>query len=375
MVVEKAGEIIPAIERVVLEKRQAHSKPYSLPEAVNHQCPSCHAPIVKPEGFVAWRCVNFACPAQAVTGIKHFGGRKALDLDGLGEAVAQKLMDTGLATTALDLFQLTLDDLANLMLDPAKNAQGEAASKERRFGEKRAQTLLDSLQKARNEMPLNRWLFAMGIPHIGESTAKELARLHQDLQTLAQSPILPAVAQAAELEEERKKISPRNKSNPPANDSEKAERQTKHDELKSQIDVLQAQNYEFNITPDLGPVAARSLLDYLASHAGQFVLTRLQELDINPQSSNYAPTGPELDESTANSPIAGKTLVITGTLTQSRDHFKDLIESNGGKVSSAVSKKTDYLLAGEKAGSKATKAESLGVKVLTEEDFMSLLTS
>ena len=375
VIVEKAGEIIPAIERVVLEKRPAKSTPFSLPEHVNYQCPSCHAPIEKPDGFVAWRCVNFACPAQAVTGIKHFGGRKALDLDGLGEAVAQKLVETGLAPTALDLFELSLDDLANLMLDPAKNAEGEAASKERRFGEKRAQTLLDSLQKARTDMPLNRWIFAMGIPHIGESTAKELARLHPDLSSLAESSILPIIAEIAQLEEEQRRISPRNRSNPPADETEKALRQKKFEEFKAQIIALKSQNSELNITPDLGPVAAETLLSYLKSEAGKFVLNRLQELSINPSSNNYAPAGPELTEESANSPIQGKTFVITGTLSQSRDYFKDLIEQKGGKVSGSISKKTDFLLAGEKAGSKLTKAEALGVEVLSEDKLQELLAS
>ena len=374
VVVEKAGEIIPAIERVILEKRPADSVPFSLPAHVNYQCPSCHAPIEKPEGFVAWRCVNFACPAKAVTAIKHFGGRKALDIDGLGEAVAQKLVETGLAPTALDLFDLSCDDLANLMLDPAKNADGEAASKERRFGEKRAQTLLDSLQRARTEMPLNRWLFAMGIPHIGESTAKELARLHENLTSLSESSILPAIAQAAQLEDEQKRISPRNKSNPPSNEQEKTERQNRYQELKNEITELKAAHRELNITPDLGPVAAQSLQSYLQSEAGQFVLNKLQELAINPSSHNYAPAGPALSEAVTDSAILGKTFVVTGTLSQPRDHFKALIEEHGGKVSGSISKKTDFLLAGEKAGSKLAKAESLEVEILNEEAFLALLS-
>ncbi|WP_411844777.1 NAD-dependent DNA ligase LigA [Roseibacillus persicicus] len=369
VVVEKAGEIIPAIERVVLEKRKPNSRPFSLPEHVDYRCPSCHGPIEKPEGFVAWRCVNFACPAQAVTSIKHFGGRKALDLDGLGEAVAQKLVETGLAPTPLDLFDLTLDDLANLMLDPAKTAEGEAASKERRFGEKRAQTLLDALERARSEMPLNRWLFAMGIPHIGESTSKELSRLHENLTSLSESTILPVIAQAAALEDEQRQISPRNKSNPPANETEKAERQKQYERLKNEIAVLKGSLSEVKITPDLGPVAAQSFLNYFASEAGKFVLERLEELEINPASNNFAPKGPELSPEAENSPFVGKNFVITGTLSQSRDHFKELIEQQGGKVSGSVSKNTDYLLAGEKAGSKLTKAQSLGVAVLDEEAF------
>ena len=369
VVVEKAGEIIPAIERVILEKRPTNSLPFSLPEHVNYQCPSCGGPIQKPEGFVAWRCVNFACPAQATTGIKHFGGRKALDLDGLGEAVAQKLVETGLAPTALDLFTLSLDDLANLMLDPAKTADGKIASKERRFGEKRAQTFLDSLQKARSNSPLNRWIFAMGIPHIGESTAKELSRLHPDFDSLTKSEILPAIVKIAQLEDEQKAISPRNKANPPANDQEKAERQTQYDALKNEINEVNSAHANLNITPDLGPVAAASLLSYLQSDAGRFVLNRLAELQINPTSNNFAPTGAKQSSASASSPFFGKTYVITGTLSQSRDHFKALIEEGGGKVSGSISKNTDFLLAGEKAGSKLTKANSLGVSVLTEEEF------
>lgn len=373
VVVEKAGEIIPAIERVVLEKRLPNSRPFSLPEHVNYRCPSCHGPIEKPVGFVAWRCGNFACPAQAVTSIKHFGGRKALDLDGLGEAVAQKLVETGLAPTPLDLFDLSLDDLASLMLDPAKSAEGEATSKERRFGEKRAQTLLDALDKARSKMPLNRWLFAMGIPHIGESTSKELSRLHENLTALTESAILPVIAKAAELEEEQKQISPRNKSNPPADDAEKAARQEQYDILKKEIAELRDSISKLNVTPDLGPVAAQSFLSYFSSEAGQFVLQRLSELEINPESSNYAPTGPELTGEAANSPFIGKNFVITGTLSESRDYFKDLIEGRGGKVSGSVSKNTDFLLAGEKAGSKLAKAETLGVAILNEESFSTML--
>jgi len=367
VVVEKAGEIIPAVERVIQEKRPSHSTPFSLPQHINHQCPSCQGPIEKPEGFVAWRCTNFACPAQAVTSIKHFGSRKALDLDGLGEAVAQKLVETKRTSTPLDLFKLELSDLANLMLDPAKSADGEVTSKERRFGEKRAQSLLDSLQRARTEMPLNRWIYAMGIPHIGESTAKETARLHDKLTAVPTSTILAHVCAIAEREEEQKNISPRNKSNPPTSDAEKAERQARYDELKGQILALRAEIDEFNVTPDLGPVGAKSILTFFSSEAGQHVLAQLKELSIDPQSNNYQPTLPEASADSENSAIAGKTFVITGTLSESRDHFKQLIEQKGGKVSGSISKKTDYLLAGEKSGSKLAKAETLGVQILNED--------
>ncbi|MEM9080799.1 MAG: NAD-dependent DNA ligase LigA [Verrucomicrobiota bacterium] len=349
VLIEKAGEIIPSVVKVITEKRTPivrDAGPFSLPEFLDHKCPSCGGPIEKPEGFVAWRCVNFACPAQAVTRMKHFAQRKALDLEGLGEAVATKLVETELAATPLDLFNLTLDDLANLMLDPAVSSTTGEKSKPRRFGEKRAQTLLDALQKARTDMPLHRWLFAMGIPHIGESTAKELARLHQNLTKLATSEILPALTDLPNYEE--LSISKRKKEHHP----------------------LLA---DYQIDDSLGPVAAHELTTFLASEAGQNVLSQLATLGINPASGNYAPHPPKPSDSEADSPLAGKTFVITGTLSQPRDHFKSLIEQHGGKVTGSISKSTHYLLAGEKAGSKLTKAETLGTKILSETEFETLL--
>ena len=373
VLVEKAGEIIPQVVSVVTAKRPETAKPYSLPDALNHRCPSCGGPIEQEKGFVAWRCVSFSCPAQAVTRITHFSARKALDLDGLGESVATKLVETELVRTPLDLFTLSEEALADLMLDPARSATGEAISKERRYGEKRARTLLASLEKARTEMPLNRWLFAMGISHIGESSAREAARLHQKLSDLEKSPILEKITAAANLEEQQKEVSPRNSANPPKDDREKADRTKKYAELKTEVAQIRRELEEYAVSPDLGPVAAASLRTFFQSEAGQDVLAKLAELQIDPQSDNYAPVPVPPTAAAADSAIAGKTFVITGTLSESRGHFKDLIEVNGGKVTGSISKKTDYLLAGDKAGSKLTKAESLGVEILDEAAFSSLL--
>ncbi|MDP0491641.1 MAG: NAD-dependent DNA ligase LigA [Verrucomicrobiota bacterium JB023] len=348
VLIEKAGEIIPSVVKVITDKRPEavnQAGPFSLPDFLNHRCPSCHGPIEKPEGFVAWRCVNFECPAQAVTRMTHFSGRKALDIDGLGEAVATKLVEKGLAASPLDLFDLSLDQLANLLLDPAKSGSGKQ-SKERRFGEKRAQTLLDTLRRAREEMPLHRWIFAMGIPHIGESTAKELSRLHETLAQLASSSILPALADLPNYE--ALSISKRKKEN--------------HPELAP-----------FAIDDSLGPVAAQELVTFFSSEAGRNVLARLDDLGFNPQSDNYAPHPTTSSEAESDLPLAGKTFVITGTLSQPRDHFKALIEQHGGKVTGSVSKSTDYLLAGEKAGSKLAKAEKLQVQILSEDALTDLL--
>ncbi|MFT7444479.1 MAG: DNA ligase (NAD+), partial [Granulosicoccus sp.] len=345
VVVEKAGEIIPSVVQVVLAKRPVEAQPYHLPTVLNHQCPSCHGPIEKADGFVAWRCVNFECPAQAVNAITHFAGRKALDLDGLGESVAIKLVESKLASSPLDLFTLTVEDLANLLLDPAKSADGLTTSKERRFGEKRATTLITSLEKARKESPLSRWLYAMGISQIGESSSRELARLHEKLTDLPGSPIVSDLADLLDFKALLK--SKRKKEN--------------HPRLK-----------HYKIDDNLGPVAAQNLRAFFQSEAGQTVLSKLAALGIDPKSDNFAP---DPDAASAGLPLVGKTFVITGTLSQPRPEFKKTIEANGGKVSGSVSAKTDFLLSGEGGGSKQTKAVSLGVPVIGEEELQALLKS
>ncbi|MGE9271206.1 MAG: NAD-dependent DNA ligase LigA, partial [Verrucomicrobiales bacterium] len=230
VLIEKAGEIIPAVVKVIFEKRPAASQPFSLYNHVDGKCPSCRAPISKEAGFVAWRCTNFTCPAQAVSKIRQFASRKALDIEGIGETVAEALVRHGHCKTPLDLFTLDPADLGSLNLGTEEDP--------RRFGEKNAAKVINSLEKARS-LPLDRWLFAMGIRNVGESAARELSRLHPHLVELSQSPILQQVIEAADLERERKLVSPRNKEQPPANDDEKQERQQKHDELKTRIEQLQ----------------------------------------------------------------------------------------------------------------------------------------
>lgn len=340
VIIEKAGEIIPAVVKVITAKRPAQSQPFNLYQYVNGQCPSCSGPIEQEEGFVAWRCLNFACPAQAVTRIKHFASRKALDIDGLGTAVAEKLVETQKVRTTLDLFDLEPDSLADLLLDPAQLETG--TSKPRRLGEKKAALITDSLNDSK-QSPLSRWIFAMGIPQIGESAAREIARLHRNLGEVASSSILKDLAELPDFEELT--VSKRKKEN--------------HPRLA-----------QYQIESELGPVAAQHIVTFFNSLAGQHVLEKLEALGINPDSDNYDPkksTAQSLD-----SPIAGKTFVITGTLTRPRPEFKQLIEAAGGKVSGSISKNTDFLLAGEKAGSKRSKAESLGVTILNEDDLIAM---
>ena len=340
VIIEKAGEIIPAVVKVITAKRPAQSQPFNLYQYVNGQCPSCSGPIEQEEGFVAWRCLNFACPAQAVTRIKHFASRKALDIDGLGTAVAEKLVETQKVRTTLDLFDLEPDSLADLLLDPAQLETG--TSKPRRLGEKKAVLITDSLNDSK-QSPLSRWIFAMGIPQIGESAAREIARLHHSLGEVASSSILKDLAELPDFEELT--VSKRKKEN--------------HPRLA-----------QYQIESELGPVAAQHIVTFFNSLAGHHVLEKLEALGINPDSDNYDPkksTAQSLD-----SPIAGKTFVITGTLTRPRPEFKQLIEAAGGKVSGSISKNTDFLLAGEKAGSKRSKAESLGVSILSEDELIAM---
>jgi DNA ligase (NAD+) len=326
VLVEKAGEIIPAIVKVT---RAIPGAPvYSIYQTAGGKCPSCGGPISREEGFVAWRCTNFECPAQAVTRITHFASRKALDLEGLGEIVAEALVRHGHCHTPLDLFDLTETVLANL------NLGSEDAP--RRFGEKNAAKVIAALDAAKSK-PLHRWLFAMGIRQLGEAAARELARLHRTLLELASSPIL------AELL-----------------------RDTRADAKKKNEFLAQ-----YAITGDVGPAVAESISEFFNSAAGRHALARLAQLGIDPLSDHYQPIAAALDRATM--PLAGKTFVITGTLSIERDAMKQFIESKGGKVSGSVSAKTHYLLAGAGGGAKRASAEKLGVPVIDEAGLASLL--
>jgi DNA ligase (NAD+) len=326
VLVEKAGEIIPAIVKVI--RHLPGSVPFSLFAHVGGKCPSCSGPISQEEGFVAWRCTNFECPAQAVTRISHFASRKALDLDGLGETVAEALVRHGHCTTPLDLFDLTESTLANLNLGSTEEP--------RRFGEKNATKILATLQAAKTK-PLHRWLYAMGIRQLGVSAAKELSRLHHDLTELSKSPILAEILRDTS-----------------ANAKKNNQILTKH-----------------AITGDVGPAVAETISVFFQSTAGQHVLARLAELGINPASDNYLPVPAAADLTIM--PLAGKTFVITGTLSIERDAMQALIESKGGKVSSAVSAKTHYLLCGEGGGSKRDKAEKLQVPIIDEATLQTMI--
>lgn len=331
VIIEKAGEIIPAVVKVILEKRPAESQPYSLFDSIDGECPSCTSPIVKPEGFVAWKCQNPGCPAKAANQVKQFVSRKALDIDGVGSIVAEKLVEREMVVSPLDLFNLTESQLAPMNLG--------TKDEPRNLGQKNAVRIVGALEIARNA-PLHRWLFGMGISQVGESAARELARLHRNFEEIANSEILQELKtfQTGQRKEDNEKLA------------------------------------QYEIASEVGPTVASSVLNFFALPAGQTFLQRLAELNLDPVSDNYAPVRVVADGEGAEA-IAGKTFVITGTLSAPRGDFKERILALGGKVAGSVSGKTDYILAGDNAGSKLAKAESLGLEVLSEEAFESLVAS
>ena len=378
VVVRKAGMVIPEIFEVVKTKRPPGAMEFELFKHVSGKCPACGGAIAKEKmsggetDEVAWRCQNIAgCPAQLTRRVEYFAQRKALDLESLGDIVAEKLVERGLVKEPLDLFDLKLEVLGKLNLG--------TDDEPRTFGEKNATKILDALQRAKTA-PLSRWIHALAIADVGEATAKQLAATHDSLEALADSEVLRDIRDLGAKESERAEISPRSRKNPPKNEAEKDAREQRDTELKAEIAALESRLETGGLKAKLvevGPVAAASVLDFFASTAGKKVLARIRELGIKPE--RRAPSrlggemGSQLAETVLGAPFAGKTFVLTGTLpTLTREEATAKIEALGGKVTGSVSKKTDFVLAGAEAGSKLTKAQELGVKILDEAKFLAL---
>jgi len=368
VVVRKAGMVIPEIFEVMKTKRPAGSQEFDLFKHVGGKCPVCGGAIAKDkaaaggEDEVAWRCQNIAgCPAQLTRRVEYFAQRKALDLESLGGIVAEKLVERGLVKEPLDLFDLKLEVLGKLNLG--------TDDEPRTFGEKNATKILDALQRAKTA-PLSRWIHALAIADVGEATAKQLAATHDSLEALANSEVLSDIRDLGAKESERAEISPRSRKNPPKDEADKARREQRDAQLKSEIaDIesrLEAGGLKAKLV-EVGPVAAASVLNFFASTAGKRVLARIRELNIKPHSE-------KTDDARPEGPFAGKTFVLTGTLPSlTREEATAKIEAAGGKVTGSVSKKTDFVLAGAEAGSKLTKAQELGVKILDEAEFLKTL--
>lgn len=295
VVVEKAGKIIPHVVRVELEKRPAKSTPYLPPT----RCPVCQGEVAKDEGGTYLRCVNPACPAQLKERIRFFATRPAMDIEGLGPAIIDQLVDQELVKSLPDLYDLTLDKLLSL----------------ERMGEKSAKNLLDCIANSKVQ-GLGRLLTGLTVRHVGVSNARLLAGEFGSIEALMSAPM----------------------------------------ERLAQIEGI-------------GPIVAESVYEFFQQKGNQQLIERLQKQGVK--------LTEEIKKAAAvsgDSPVAGKTFVVTGTMERyGRDELEQLIRDHGGKTSSSVSKKTSYVVAGEKAGSKLDKAKELGVTVLSEAELLAMM--
>jgi len=298
VIIEKAGEIIPAVVRVVVEKRTGDEKEFEFPKA----CPECGSEAKKTEGDNAvlgavWRCVNPDCSAKVRGRVIHFCSRGAMDIEGGGEVLVRQLVERGLVIDVADLYKLKVEEVASL----------------ERMAEKSAQNFIDGLLKSR-EQDAWRLVFGLGILHVGAGVAKALCRSFPNLD-----------------------------------------------------DLFQSSQTELTAIDEIGDVIAKSIVDWWDEPRNRELIERLKKAGLNFESSLYK----SADEGGV---LLGKTLVLTGTLpTLTRAEATARIEACGGKASGSVSKKTDYVLAGEEAGSKLEKAKKLGVPVITEEEFLKLI--
>lgn len=354
--IKKAGEVIPAVVAVCPEGRAPDAAPFDMARHLGGRCPECGGPIARDPQYVAWRCENPQCPAQSVRRLRYFAMREGLDLQMLGDVVAEALVDRGLIREPLDLYGL---DPALL---GALNLGSEAEP--RMFGRKNAEKLLQALEAART-LPLARWICALGIPEVGESTAWELGRLHRDLPHLAASPLLRAMKRVTALAAAR----PRKNEDPEGYAAAQAAIEALGRELADQgaarMSAARGKAQEWRLL--FGPKVVDNVIAYFESPAGRAVLERLDALGIRPRGGGGAAT---------DAPLAGQTFVLTGSLSgMDRETASARIRAAGGVVSASVSKQTGFVVAGENAGTKLDKARSLGVRVLDEAAFRALLES
>ncbi len=368
LLMEKSGEIIPAVVHVVLAKRPADATPYKLYDAVGGACPCCGAPISQQEGQVAWRCTNLTCTAQAAMRTTWFCKREALDIENLGGTVAEALVNRGMISTPLDLFRLSVEELGALNLGTDEEP--------RRFGEKNAAKALAALEAAR-QLPLERWLTALGIPSVGAITARAIAACFRDLAELTSSPALQELVALEQEVEATNALNPNAHSNrgqdkaalAPLHEAACARVAAETERLQKRFPIsLKITGNQRHLLNSLGSVSTQSLLAYFRSGAGQAVVALLSELGINPATPDYRERGEE-----PAGPLSGKTFVLTGALSRPRPEFERLIAAAGGKATGSVTKKTDYLVAGEGGGSKRDKAVKLGVPIINENTLMQLM--
>ena len=289
--IRKAGEIIPEILEVNLSKRPEGTQPYLLPK----KCPVCGAAVERDEDGAFLRCTGAECPAQLSRNIAHFVSRDAMDIEGLGSAIVDSLIEKGAIRSPADIYYLTMDELSGLW----------------KSGAKAAQKLLDAIAASKSQ-DVSRLIFALGIRQVGAKTGKSLAAAFGSLDKL-----------------------------------------------------MEATLEELTQVPDIGEVTAESICEWFAQPQSRHMVRRLKEAGVNFESKRVV----------TDTRFAGKTIVLTGALSRfTREEATEKIELFGGKASGSVSKKTSFVVAGENAGSKERKARELGIPVLTEDEFLEMLS-
>ena len=287
VVIQKQGDVIPEIIKVVKEKRTGKEKDFEMPKV----CPVCGAQAVREEGEAATRCIGIECPAQLLRSIVHFVSKEAMDIDGLGYKIVEQLIENGLIKNIADIYTLSLEDVASL----------------KKNGKKFAGNLIDSIEKSKKQ-DLFHVINALGIKQVGIKAAKVLAKKYKTMEELSN-----------------------------------------------------ASFESLALTDDVGEITANNIIEFFAQEQTKDIIERLKNIGVNMES---------LQEDNIDNRFEGKIFVLTGALeTYSRKEAEDLIEKYGGKTSSSVSKKTSYVLAGEDAGSKLTKAQELGITIITEKEF------
>ena len=291
VIIQKAGEIIPEVVRVIVEKRKADAVPFVMPKL----CPACNSEVVREDGEAAHRCTNIECPAQLERNIIHFASKEAMDIEGLGPAVIRQFIEAGFIKTVADFYSLKKEDILSL--------EG--------FKEKSASNILSAVETSKSKN-LSSLLFGLGIRHIGSKAAKLIAKKY-----------------------------------------------------KTMDNIIAATKEELCEIDDVGEVMAESIVDFFKKEGNVNEIEKLKAFGVNME---------EFSEADATEILAGKTFVVTGTMeTMSRDEIKNLIEKNGGKVTSSVSKKTNFVVAGDSPGSKLDKANALGVTVIGEKELIDML--
>ncbi len=289
VMIRRAGDVIPEVVRVLPERRTGNEVPFEMPR----MCPICGSTLVRRPGEAVWRCPNPDCFPRLVRQITHYAGKSAMDVDGLGQKVAEQLISAGLVRDVADLYSLSLSDLLSL----------------ERFAEKSAQNLLFSIESSKTRA-LSRFVFALGIRHVGSVTAQDLAQRFGSLGAILNA---------------------------------------------SEEDLLQVEG--------IGPEVAKGITEWAADPHNRDLVRRLRAAGLDPR-----------EERKQVLPLAGRSFVFTGRLkTMTREEARDLVKGIGGTVGSTVGRQTSYCIAGEEPGSKFRKAQELGIPILTEEEFVSLI--